>query len=86
LTDLPVRVAARAARSALAGERGGRLLVRVTAPPVDGRANEAVCRLVAKALGIAPTGVAVLRGHGARDKVLRIEGVSEAEIRARLGL
>jgi uncharacterized protein YggU (UPF0235/DUF167 family) len=62
------------------------VLIRVTAPPVDGKANEALCRLVAKAAGVAPSRVTLVRGHAARDKVLRIEGVEEAALRAALGL
>ena len=77
--DLRVRVTPRAARSGIAGEREGMLLVRVTAAPEGGKANAAVCRLIARALGIAPSRVRVLRGAGSRDKVLRLEGVDESE-------
>ena len=62
------------------------MLIRVTAPPVDGRANEALCRLIAKRAGVAPSRVTVIRGHTARDKVLRVEGVDGAALRAALGL
>src|SRR6266550_4092266 len=51
--QIRVRVQPRARRSELAGERAGALLVRVTAPPVEGRANEAVCRLIAKRAGVS---------------------------------
>jgi uncharacterized protein YggU (UPF0235/DUF167 family) len=57
------------------GEREGALVVRVTAPPVDGRANDALCTLIAKRLGIPPSRVRLARGHTSRDKFLRIEGV-----------
>jgi uncharacterized protein (TIGR00251 family) len=67
-----VRVIPRAKRDEMAGERGGRLLVRTTAPPVDGKANEAVCRLVAEHLGVARSAVELVRGHTSRDKTLRI--------------
>ena len=62
------------------------MVIRVTAPPVDGKANEALCRLIAKKAGVAPSKVTVLRGHTARDKVLRVEGVARAALRAALGL
>lgn len=62
------------------------MLIRVTAPPVDGKANDALCRLVAKAAGVAPSRVAVVRGHTARDKVLDVEGVDARNLRAALGL
>jgi uncharacterized protein YggU (UPF0235/DUF167 family) len=68
------------------GERAGAVLIRVTAPPVDGKANDALCRLVAKAAGVAPSRVQVIRGHTTRDKVLAVEGVEPAALRAALGL
>ncbi|HEU4702492.1 MAG TPA: DUF167 domain-containing protein [Conexibacter sp.] len=83
--ELDVRVIPRAARDELAGMRGGRLLVRVTAPPLDGRANAAVCALVAKAAGVPKGAVRVVRGETARDKRLLIVG-DEPAVRAALGL
>ena len=68
------------------GERAGAVLIRVTAPPVDGKANDALCRLVAKAAGVAPSRVRVIRGQTARDKILAVEGVEPAALRAALGL
>jgi uncharacterized protein YggU (UPF0235/DUF167 family) len=68
------------------GERAGAVVIRVTAPPVDGKANAALCRLIAKAVGVAPSHVSVLRGHSAREKVVRVEGVELAALRRALGL
>ena len=62
------------------------MVIRVTAPPVDGKANDALCRLVAKKAGVAPSRVSMIRGHTARDKVLRVEGVEPPALRAALGL
>jgi uncharacterized protein len=70
-----VRVQPRARRNELAGERGGALLVRVTAPPVEGRANDAVRKLLAKRLGVAPGRVSVVRGESGRDKIVEVEGM-----------
>ena len=81
-----VRVQPRAKRDELAGVRDGAVLVRVVAPPVDGRANAAVCKLIARAVGVPPSRVSVVRGEAARDKVLRIEGVEADEVRRALGL
>jgi len=86
LSELRVRLQPRARRDEVAGERDGSVLIRVTAPPVDGKANEALCKLVAKAARIAPTRVRVTKGHTARDKTLAIEGLDEREVRAALGL
>ena len=70
----------------MVGERAGAVVVRVTAPPVDGKANDALCRLLARLAGVAPSRVHVVRGHAARDKLVRVEGVDEAALRAALGL
>jgi uncharacterized protein len=78
---LAVRVQARARRNEIAGARGGSLLVRVTAPPLEGNANAAVCRLLAKRLGLAPGRVAVVRGASSRDKLVEIDGVEAEEAR-----
>jgi uncharacterized protein (TIGR00251 family) len=67
------------------GERSGAVVIRVTAPPVDGKANEALCRFVAKRVGVAPSMVSVVRGQTARDKVVRIEGTSDDAVRAAFG-
>jgi hypothetical protein len=60
----------RAARTAVGGDRDGALVVRVTAPPVEGAANDAVIRAVARALGVAPGAVAIERGDRGRRKLL----------------
>ena len=54
-------------------------MIRVTAPPVDGRANDALCALVAKRAGVAPSRVSVVRGHTGRDKVVRVEGIDDPD-------
>jgi uncharacterized protein len=68
------------------GERDGAIVIRVTAPPVAGKANDALCRLMAKAAGVPPSRVSVIRGQTARDKVVRVEGVALAAVRAALGV
>lgn len=81
--ELQVRLQPRARRDEVVGERDGRILVRVTAPALEGRANEALCRLVAKRLGVAKSRVSIVRGERSRDKLLWIEGVApEAARRA----
>jgi uncharacterized protein len=80
-----VRLQPRARRNEVAGMRGGAVLVRVTAPPVDGKANAALCALVAKRAGVPPSRVRVVRGAASRDKVVRVEGIEPAALRAALG-
>jgi len=82
---LRVRVQPRASRAAIGtwGE-DGTLTVRVTAPPVEGRANAAVGALLATALGVPVSAVRVVHGEHGRDKLVRVTGLSPAEIRRKL--
>jgi uncharacterized protein len=82
---LRVRVQPRASRAALGGWReDGTLTVRVTAPPVEGRANAAVGALLAAALGVPASAVQVVHGERGRDKLVRVIGLTPAQIRQRL--
>jgi len=81
---LSVRVTTRAGRDEIAGERDGTLLVRVGAPPADGRANEAVLRLIARALRVPPRDVELVRGARSREKLIRVAGRTGAEVLAQL--
>jgi uncharacterized protein (TIGR00251 family) len=83
---IPVRVQPRSRRDELVAVREGVLLIRVTAPPVDDRANDAVRRLLAKRLGIRASGVTIVRGERSRDKLVRIDDVDEAAARLALGV
>lgn len=78
--DIAVRVTPRARTDEILDERNGVLRVRVSAPPVDDRANAAVCRLIAERVGIRPSAVAVVRGSRSRQKVVRVEGLSGREL------
>ncbi len=76
---LTVRVTPRAKRPGIAGRRDdGAVLVRVGAPPEDGRANAEVCAVVAKALGLRAREVSVVVGPTSRDKVLEVSGLEAA--------
>lgn len=80
--DVRVRVQPRARRPGIGPLRDGVRVIRVSAPPVDGRANDAVCRAVADAAGVPPSRVTLLRGHGAREKVVRVQGIDDAALQA----
>jgi uncharacterized protein YggU (UPF0235/DUF167 family) len=60
-------------------------VARVTAPPVEGKANAALCRLIAKRAGVAKGRVSVIRGARSRDKLIRVDGVGETALRRALG-
>jgi uncharacterized protein (TIGR00251 family) len=83
--SLRVRVQPRASRDALSGEREGVLVVRLTAPPVEGAANEALARFLGKTLGVAPSAVRVVSGTKGRNKVVSVAGLDAATARERLG-
>jgi uncharacterized protein len=81
---LAIRVQPRAKRTEIAGERGGTVVIRVAAPPVDGKANDAARRLIAQLLGVPRSAVEIVRGESARDKLVRVEGLTADEVRTRL--
>jgi uncharacterized protein (TIGR00251 family) len=82
--ELSIRLQPRARRDEVVGERAGAIVIRVTSPPVDGKANAALCAFVARAAGVSPSRVEVVRGQTARDKVVRVHGASADAVRAAL--
>jgi uncharacterized protein len=81
---LSIRLTPRAGRDEIGDGRSEVLAVRVRAPAAEGRANESLCRLVAKRLGVAPGRVEVVGGRRSRRKVVRVTGGSATEVAARL--
>lgn len=75
-----------ARRTRVAGALGDRLKVQVAAPPEDGRANSAICQLLAELLGVRPGAVMVNAGMTSPQKTLHITGIDVAAARARLGV
>lgn len=73
-----------AKRTEVAGEHGDALKIRLAAPPVDGKANEALVAFVAGCLGVPRSAVTIKSGHSSRRKVLAVAGVAPAEALARL--
>jgi uncharacterized protein len=81
---LDVRVIPRAAKSGIAGVRDGALLVRLTAPPVDGAANAELIAIIADALGLAQRAVTLASGDRSRRKRVHVTGLSVDAATARL--
>ena len=88
--ELDIRVQPRASRNAIEvdGERpdvkpGAKIMVRVTAAPEGGKANDAVVALLAKRLRVPRRSVRIVRGHKSRNKRIRIEGISATKVSER---
>ncbi len=81
---LGLRVVPRASRTAVDGIRGGRLVIRVTAPPVDDAANAAVVAALADALDLPRRSIRLITGARGRNKTVEVTGLTEPQLRARL--
>jgi len=80
-----VRVHPRAKKDAITGELADALKISLTAPPIEGRANEACIAFFAKLLKVPRSSVSIASGHSGRNKVVRISGLSVQQVRERLG-
>lgn len=81
-----VKVQPRAKKNAIAGMVGDALKVSLTAPPVDGKANEACIDFFAKLLKVPRSSVTIAAGQTSRNKVIRVAGLSTKEVETRLSL
>ena len=83
-STVDIRVIPRAKRSAVDGERGGAILIRLAAPPVDGAANAALIEFLADALALPRRQIAIVSGEKSRDKRVQIVGLDQTAVRERL--
>jgi uncharacterized protein len=83
-TRVRLRVSPGSGRAAIVGRHGDAWKIRVTEAPERGRANDAVVRLLASALAVPLEAVAIVSGHGGRDKIVELTGVGPALIERRL--
>lgn len=83
---LHLRIQPRASREEVAGVAGDAIRVRLTAPPVEGAANERLVRFLAARLAVSRAAVALISGHTGRTKVVEVAGLSADEATRRLGL
>ncbi len=81
---LSVRVQPRASRNEVAGLLGATLKLRLTAPPVEGEANDACLAFLAKLLDVPQAHIEILKGARSRTKLIRITGLTQVEVSARL--
>jgi uncharacterized protein len=80
-----VKVHPRAKKNAITGEVGNALKLALTAPPVDGKANEACIEFFAKLLNLPRSSVTIASGQTSRNKVIRVAGLTAQQVRDRLG-
>jgi uncharacterized protein (TIGR00251 family) len=78
------RVVPRASRNKIAGFHDGAVRIRLTAPPVEGAANEALVALLSSVLRVAKRDIGLVSGQSARSKVVSVTGLSAEEVEARL--
>ena len=84
--EIAVRVVPRARKSEIAGTRGGRVLVRLAAPPLDGAANAALVDILATRLGVPSRSIHIVSGERSREKRVAVSGTTPEAIRKSLGL
>jgi uncharacterized protein (TIGR00251 family) len=85
-STISVRVRTGAPRDEVVGLLDGVLVVRVAAPAHEGRANRALCRLLADRLAVAPSRVVIVRGQRSREKIVEVDGIDQATVGRALGL
>lgn len=83
---IKVRVVPGAREDAIIGWQEDVLRMRVRATPEVGKANEAVCRLLASVLGLRPSALAVVRGASSREKLVQIDGLDDEDVRRRIAV
>jgi uncharacterized protein len=79
-----VKVQPRAKKNAITGEVGEALKIALTAPPIEGRANEACMAFLAELLNVPRSSVTIAAGESSRNKVIRVAGLTAAQVEARL--
>lgn len=83
---LSIRVQPKASRNEVIGTHGDQIRLRLTAPPVEGAANEALVRFLAELFGVGRPSVRIVAGHSSRSKVVEVAGLGIEEAGRRLGL
>jgi len=77
---LAVRIQPRASKNSVMGMEDGSFKIRLTAPPVDGAANEALVEFLSEILSVSKSSVEIISGHTSREKRVKISGIGEADV------
>lgn len=83
---MEIKVQPRSSRNQILGEKEGVLRIKLTAPPVDGEANQALLDFLARQLKTPRKNLRIIRGESSRQKLLEVNGLSISEVLKRLGL
>ena len=83
---LKIHLCPRASQDVICGLHGDAIKVKVTAPPVEGKANTALQRLIAEKLHLSASQIEIMAGKRSREKILKISGISRAEVEKALGI
>jgi len=81
---LKVKVTPGSSRNALAQPTEDRLAVKLTSPPVEGKANKQLIKFLSKKLGVSPSSISIVRGITSREKTLFLAGLNGAELREKI--
>jgi len=81
---LKVKVTPGSSRNSVSQPTEDRLAVKLTSPPIEGKANKQLVKFLSKKLGISPSSISIVRGMTSRDKVLFVAGLDGAEVREKL--
>lgn len=84
--DVQIRAVPRASKNEIQGIHDNALKVRLTTPPIDGKANQALLKFLSKTLGITKSKIELTHGDTSRHKTLRIRGITAQQLHTKLGL
>lgn len=83
---LEIQVQPRSSRNQVVGEQDGRLKIKLTAPPVEGEANQALVNFLSRLLGLPKKNINLLKGESSRHKLVAVNGISPEELIQKLGI
>ena len=75
--NIQVQIQLRSSKDQIIGIHNGRLKIKISAPPVDGKANQNLIEFIAKALGVSKSKVEILKGHTSKLKTLKVSGITQ---------